>query len=107
MSSVEFANQQHVRRMCQDALSLDGAMRNEGMVVSNALRFVYFLQAYAKTGIRSYCRKGKPLHSDITKRGLQSDVAGCGSLVNMYSKCGSLRDATTVFDGISGKKVVT
>ena len=50
---------------------------------------------------------GKEVHAHIIDTGLQSDVRVETALVNMYAKCGSIRDARLVFDKISKRDVIS
>lgn len=48
---------------------------------------------------------GRDVHADISSNGKLNVYVG-SSLVDMYSKCGSLEDARTVFDSLTSKDVV-
>ncbi|XP_074303690.1 pentatricopeptide repeat-containing protein ELI1, chloroplastic [Silene latifolia] len=49
----------------------------------------------------------KWVHSYIINNGVRVNVHVGTALIDMYGKCGSLEDARLVFEGISGKDVVT
>ncbi len=49
---------------------------------------------------------GKWVHSYIDKEGIDIDIVLGTSLVDMYSKCGSLDDAIRVFEGMSKRDVM-
>ena len=51
--------------------------------------------------------RGKEVHGHIIDAGFQSDVRMGTALVNMYAKCGSIRDARLVFDEMSTRNVVS
>ncbi|XP_024533611.1 pentatricopeptide repeat-containing protein At5g16860-like [Selaginella moellendorffii] len=52
--------------------------------------------------------KGTHLHSRAAKLGFDSDMFVASSLIDMYTRCGSLSSARAVFDGIkTGHDVVT
>lgn len=52
----------------------------------------------------SYCC-GRALHGLICCNGFESNVFVCNALVAMYSRCGSLEDASLVFDEITRKGI--
>eukprot|EP01018_Ginkgo_biloba_P019608 Gb_41537 [translate_table: standard] len=52
-------------------------------------------------------QRGKEVHIDIIKGGFQSDVYIGSALVDMYAKCGSIKDARNVFDEMSKRDVVS
>ncbi|KAL2937452.1 hypothetical protein RDABS01_020901 [Bienertia sinuspersici] len=49
---------------------------------------------------------GKELHSCVVKMGDSDDVYVACSLIDMYSKCGSIEDAQSIFDAMSEKSTV-
>ncbi|CAI8600572.1 unnamed protein product [Vicia faba] len=73
----------------------------------------YVPDRFTLTGLISMCaeieflRFGKELHSWVIRSGLVYDLCvGC-SLVDMYAKCGLMRDSRRVFDGITGHNVMS
>ncbi|XAR63352.1 hypothetical protein NMG60_11023260 [Bertholletia excelsa] len=52
-------------------------------------------------------QQGKEIHGCIFKLGFESDIPVGNALIEMYSKCGSLRHAVSVFDHMKTKDVVT
>lgn len=50
---------------------------------------------------------GKEIHADVVQRGFEANVFVANTLVDMYTKCGSLLDARAVFDRMPTKTVVT
>uniref|UniRef100_A0A7N1A0T5 DYW domain-containing protein n=1 Tax=Kalanchoe fedtschenkoi TaxID=63787 RepID=A0A7N1A0T5_KALFE len=52
-------------------------------------------------------RQGKELHGCIYKLGFDSDVAVGNALVEMYSKCGNMKNCLRVFELMKTKDVVT
>ncbi|XP_057855760.2 pentatricopeptide repeat-containing protein At5g04780, mitochondrial [Cryptomeria japonica] len=50
---------------------------------------------------------GKQIHAHITKTGIHNDVLVGNHLINMYSKCCSLKDARQVFNLMSERNLVS
>ncbi|CAM6051402.1 unnamed protein product, partial [Sphagnum compactum] len=78
----------------QKALELSQQMQSEG-VQPDHVTFVGLLSACASVGA---FEEGKKIHKQIIQNGCESDVFVGSSLVDMYTKCGSLQDAQSVFD---------
>lgn len=87
----------------EEALTLYTRMQEEG-VVANDCTYLGALKACATVGA---LQQGKEIHEHIKEQGLEADVDVGSSLVNLYTKCGSLVDARRVFDGLPSKNVVT
>eukprot|EP01018_Ginkgo_biloba_P010467 Gb_28795 [translate_table: standard] len=51
--------------------------------------------------------QGKQIHACIFKCGFECHVVLCSSLLDMYTKCGSIKDASQVFDEMPQKNVVS
>lgn len=51
--------------------------------------------------------QGKQIHVHVLKCGLLSDVFAGNSLVNMYAKCGSIDDASCIFNEIPCRGIVS
>ena len=51
--------------------------------------------------------RGREVHAHIIEAGLQSDVRVGTALVNMYAKCGSIRDARLVFDEMGRRDIIS
>ncbi|GLT73992.1 hypothetical protein SLA2020_458140 [Shorea laevis] len=66
-----------------------------------------FTAVLVASGQVNLLQLGKSMHSKIVKYGLEcgSVVANC--LIDMYGKCGSVEDATRVFDGMIDKDIVS
>lgn len=78
----------------QEALVLFHAMRETG-VQSNQFTFASILPACINLG---FLEQGMEIHEEIITAGFQSDVVVSTALVDLYAKCGSLKDARKVFD---------
>ncbi|XP_051116365.1 pentatricopeptide repeat-containing protein At2g27610-like [Andrographis paniculata] len=50
---------------------------------------------------------GKQTHCRVVKPGLDSNIVVGSALVDMYAKCGRLKDARTVFDILPNKNIVS
>ncbi|KAJ7542125.1 hypothetical protein O6H91_10G090900 [Diphasiastrum complanatum] len=87
----------------KEALALYEQMKQEG-VQPNNVTFVVLLKACASLAA---LEQGKQLHSDIIKRGFQSDVIVGSTLVDMYAKCGCTEDARELFNDMSERNVVS
>ncbi|KAJ7540625.1 hypothetical protein O6H91_10G023400 [Diphasiastrum complanatum] len=87
----------------KEALALYEQMKQEGVQPSN-VTFVLLLKACASLGA---LKQGKQLHSDIIKKGFQSNVIVGSSLVDMYAKCGCTEDARELFNSMSERDVVS
>lgn len=69
----------------------------------NSVLFLSFLKACANAGAT---QKGRQVHVQIVKRGLESDAVIGSSLIDMYAKGGCLVEAHKVFDKLSHSDVV-
>lgn len=87
----------------QEALRLYQAMQEEG-VQPNTYTFVILLKA---CGSIPDLQAGKRLHGEIMQYGCQSNVFVGNCLVDMYGKCGSVRDAEYAFTKLVDKSVVS
>ncbi|XP_051115881.1 pentatricopeptide repeat-containing protein At4g21065-like [Andrographis paniculata] len=77
---------------------LNTGLKPDSFVCSSLLNSCAILSAY---------EQGKQIHVHVLKLGFLSDVFAGNSLVNMYSKCGSLKDATRAFSEVLDKTVVS
>lgn len=84
-----------------EALELFGQMHWKGEM-PHELTIVNVLHICASQGAEA---EGKQVHSYIVTNGLESGVVEM-ALVNMYGKCGSLRDAHCIFNRLSECMVV-
>jgi pentatricopeptide repeat protein len=88
---------------CGQAIELFQQMERQCMTPST-FTFVTVLKACAKLGL---LQEGKRIHAQILQKGCESDIFVSTSLVDMYTKCGSLEDACKVFDRMSSHDVVS
>ncbi|KAJ7564266.1 hypothetical protein O6H91_02G010200 [Diphasiastrum complanatum] len=87
----------------EEAINLFQQMQETGLAPDKVL-FIVVLKACARLAA---LEQGRQLHSDIIKRGFQSDVIVGSTLVNMYAKCGCTEDARELFDNMSERDVVS
>jgi pentatricopeptide repeat protein len=87
----------------QKALELFQQMQQEG-VQPNSVTFVGVLNACASVVA---LEEGRCAHEQIIERGWDSDVFVGSSLVDMYTKCGTMEDAWRVFRRMPSRNVVS
>ncbi len=87
----------------QKALELFWQMQQEG-VKPDSLTFVRVLNACASVVA---LEEGRLVHQQIIQCGFESNVFVGNSLVDMYAKCGSMKDALRVFDKMPSRDVVS
>eukprot|EP00249_Psilotum_nudum_P005992 c19378_g1_i1 orf=48-1511(+) len=86
-----------------EALALFEQMELEGLL-PNKITFLHILDSCA--GLASIA-KGRAIHARIVASAFKVDNVVENSLINMYGKCGSLKDACHVFDKIPKPNVVS
>ncbi|CAN6447240.1 unnamed protein product [Victoria cruziana] len=86
----------------EEALKLLIKMQHEGMIPNE---FTY-VAGFISTSQLASLLHGSQLHNQVIKNGLESEPFVSNSLLDMYSKCGSIQDAQKLFDAISSKDVV-
>eukprot|EP00250_Pteridium_aquilinum_P016378 c23076_g1_i1 orf=375-3287(-) len=89
--------------LSKDALQLYAEMLHERVRPDEAT-FVSILDACTSP---SLLLEGKKLHDDIKARGFDSHILVSTTLVNMYSRCGSLQHARDVFNNMTSRDVVS
>ncbi|OVA11657.1 Pentatricopeptide repeat [Macleaya cordata] len=72
---------------------------------SDAGSRTFTMMIKASTGLGLAC-VGSQLHSCVMKLGIDGDIFVSCALIDMYSKCGSIEDARSVFYGMPEKTVV-
>jgi pentatricopeptide repeat protein len=87
----------------QKALELFRQMQQEG-VQPNSVTFVGVLNACASVVA---LEEGRCVHQQIIQSGLELDGFLGSSLVDMYAKCGSMKDGWNVFNKMPSQDVVT
>lgn len=85
------------------ALQLFRRMLREGLAPDDHI----YPSATKSCAILSRCDVGQMVHSLVVKTGYELDLFVGSSMVDMYSKCGEIRDARKVFDKMPYKNVVS
>jgi pentatricopeptide repeat protein len=86
----------------EEALKLFCRMHEEGGK-PNSVTIVSVLPA---CGSLVALQEGKGIHNYVVKSGFESDASVGSALVDMYAKCGSMKDARYMFDKMSERNVV-
>lgn len=68
---------------------------------------VIFLGILAACGNQQVLREGWWIHDSIVRNGNELDLSIGNTLVDMYSKCGSLEEAQKVFDTLPNRNIVS
>ncbi|XP_024522710.1 pentatricopeptide repeat-containing protein At1g11290, chloroplastic-like [Selaginella moellendorffii] len=98
------------------ALELFYQMQREAGLPPNARTFVAAINACAALASKekeaggkkvSSLERGAAIHSQAMESGCCLDIFVANSLIDMYSKCGSLEEARRVFDGMEQRNIVS
>ncbi|XP_028804985.1 pentatricopeptide repeat-containing protein At1g08070, chloroplastic [Neltuma alba] len=84
-----------------EALHFFVALLGEGLIPSDAT----MLSALSAVSGSAVLNNGRCIHSFMLKRGFELDGVLGTSLIDMYSKCGSIESALAVFKAIANKKL--
>ncbi len=87
----------------EKVIQLFQQMQLEG-ISPDKFTFVPVIKACAGLGA---LEDGRLVHKQLIQSGFESDVFVGSSLVDMYAKCGSIKDAWRVFNKMSSRNVVT
>ncbi|CAK9214874.1 unnamed protein product [Sphagnum troendelagicum] len=87
----------------EKAMQLFQRMQQEGMS-PDKFTFVQVIKACAGLG---RLEDGRLVHKQLVQSGYKSYVFMCNSLMDMYAKCGSIKEAWTVFEKMPSRNVVT
>ncbi|KAE8734605.1 Pentatricopeptide repeat-containing protein [Hibiscus syriacus] len=84
-------------------LRMINQMRTEGVMpdVATVLGILPMCSFFASK------RQGKEIHGCILRFRFETDVPTGNALIEMYTKCGSVKDSVQVFDHMKGRDVVT
>ncbi|MCO5609478.1 hypothetical protein L7F22_063705 [Adiantum nelumboides] len=85
------------------AMDLYGEMGLEGIEMDD-VSYVCLIKVFTILGNAG---QGRALHDQVLKHGFDVDQVVGNSLVNMYSKCGSMVEACAVFDQLPARNVVS
>ncbi|KAH7277539.1 hypothetical protein KP509_39G056300 [Ceratopteris richardii] len=88
----------------EEAVQLFKKMQQCENICPNAYTFVAIVKA---CGSIPDLMKGRLVHSFAVESFLESDMHLCNTLIDMYAKCNSLKDAFIIFDRIVHRSLVT
>ncbi|KAF5191803.1 Pentatricopeptide repeat-containing protein [Thalictrum thalictroides] len=88
---------------CKEAFEHFSWMRRDG-VKPNEFTLSSLLSV---SGNMAILEQGRQLHAHILSIGLEHDIMINSALINMYSKCGSIKEASWIFDAIGSESVVS
>ena len=78
-------------------------MKEEGFQ-PDAVTYMSLLNDCASTGALNWV---KEVHRHILEEGHESDARVGNALIQMYAKCGTIKDAALVFDSMKGRDIIT
>ncbi|XP_027075753.1 pentatricopeptide repeat-containing protein At4g19191, mitochondrial-like [Coffea arabica] len=87
----------------EDAMALFHAMEAAGEQ-PDLVTVIYLISACGQVGALDY---GRWIDSYAISRGLKSDIRVSNALLDMYSKCGSARDAEELFSSMNERTIVS
>ncbi|GLJ53633.1 hypothetical protein SUGI_1144010 [Cryptomeria japonica] len=88
---------------CHEAIELFQQMEKEGVPGDN-FTFPFILKACTEI---SNLKQGIEVHNAVIRFGFASNAFVANSLIDMYGKCGDIKDARQVFDKMSHRNVVS
>jgi pentatricopeptide repeat protein len=86
----------------QKALELFRQMQLEGLE-PNLVTFIAVLSACANVGALD---EGRTVHEQIIQSGCESNPGVCSHLIDMYARCGSIEDASRLFNMMPTRDIV-
>ena len=86
-----------------EALKLFEQMQQEG-IQPNHITYTIALSICADLAALSI---GREIHTQIDNSGIQWNIEMKTSLLNMYSKCGSMNEAQSIFDTMQSKNIIS
>lgn len=93
---------------CQNGHYLEAIRLFNHMYFTNmTMNEVSFLLAIQASSQGGYFEKGKWVHHKLIVHGMEADCYIDSALADMYSKCGDLKTARTVFENMDEKNVVS
>ncbi|XP_010272292.1 PREDICTED: putative pentatricopeptide repeat-containing protein At3g47840 isoform X2 [Nelumbo nucifera] len=87
----------------EEALGFFSLMRREGLK-PNEFTLASLLSVCGNMAI---LEQGKQVHGHVLSIGIEHDIMINSALINMYSKCGSIGEASRIFDAAGGEDVVS
>lgn len=89
--------------MFREALEMYGEMQRAG-VSPDSFTFPYILKASSEL---STVEMGCRIHGQIFRHGFEADVFVQNGLIALYAKCGEIKQARMVFDGLGNRTIVS
>ncbi|KAJ8434681.1 hypothetical protein Cgig2_024753 [Carnegiea gigantea] len=90
--------------MYEEALTLFYVMQRKMKLVPDEFTYGSVLTACGNT---SRFKQGKEVHAKVIATGLSGNVVAGSSLVDMYGKCGQVRDSQRIFDRMRKRNAVS
>ena len=87
----------------KESIELFKQMQQEG-IQPNHFTFTIALSSCADLADLSL---GREIHSQIDESGIEWTIEMRNSLLNMYSKCGSMNEAQSIFDNMESRDIIT
>jgi pentatricopeptide repeat protein len=81
----------------EEALKCFSELRSGGLVSPDEVTYACILKACGRIGAID-C--GREIHAEVVNAGFESDPFVAGSLIDMYAKCSTLREAQQVFSKV-------
>ena len=89
--------------LCEEAFEVYCQMQQRGLK-PDQITYTSVLNTWSNPAALDF---GKEVHAHIVDSGIQIDVYVGHALINMYAKCGSIRDAQLVFDEMAKQDSIT
>jgi pentatricopeptide repeat protein len=88
----------------RQALHLFEVMQRQNKATADVVTFVSMLDACAG---KAALVDGKIVHAIASSNGFEKDIIICNAAINLYGKCGSLKDAQKTFDMMDQRNVIS
>ncbi|PKA50785.1 Pentatricopeptide repeat-containing protein [Apostasia shenzhenica] len=87
----------------EEALKLQTEMMKEGIKPDHAT----FVTALTACSTITALHRGRQCHAACIKFSLEFDILLCNALMNMYSRCGSIDDAESIFETMRSRDLIS
>lgn len=81
-----------------------GDASREDIIGPDAITYLHVLKACSSLVL---LQQGQLVHSEIVEKGLGADLSIGNTLIDMYGKCGSIKDASAIFNALPIRDVVS